>query len=125
MDIATLCPHKAGFLNIDILDIAGTAIMQPMPTVEAFIKDTCPHHNIRMTIDLPPLIPGRYSISVWIGSNHSETLDEVKECVGFEVSNSPTKDRVHPHYSTHGYIVPHTQMEYNGSAQLPVQKTGI
>lgn len=116
LEAASISAHKAGFINIDIVDIAGTSIMQPMPTVETFIKDTSPHHNICMTVDLPPLIPGRYSISVWIGSNHSETLDEVKECVGFEVSVSPTKDRVYPHYSTHGYIVPHTNLEYSTSA---------
>ena len=99
-------PHRPAFLAIDILDAAGGTIMQAIPTLERFIEHRGQPWDIAVEIDLPPLIPGPYLISVWVGSHNTETLDYVKEVVGFEVEHSPTLGRTFPHYSTQGYIVP-------------------
>jgi lipopolysaccharide transport system ATP-binding protein len=98
--------HKAAFLAVDITDISGTVLMQALPQVEGFIEDMERHHRIRLEIDLPPLIPGKYLLTVWVGSHNTETLDEVNEIASFEIFESPTKGRMYPHTVEHGYIVP-------------------
>jgi lipopolysaccharide transport system ATP-binding protein len=98
--------HKAAFLAVDILDNTGTALMQALPELEGFLEDTKPQHLVKITTHLPPLIPGQYLASVWVGSHNTETLDEVKEAIMFEVYNSPTEGRSFPHVIERGYIVP-------------------
>jgi lipopolysaccharide transport system ATP-binding protein len=98
--------HKAAFLAVDIADISGTVLMQAIPQVDGFIEDSRRQHHIRLKIDLPPLIPGQYLVTVWAGSHNTETLDEVNEAIMFEIFESPTKGRLYPHTVEHGYIVP-------------------
>jgi lipopolysaccharide transport system ATP-binding protein len=110
--LATTARHRAAIIAIEILDVTSTSVMQSIPTIEGFITDDCDRHTVRMTIDLPPLIPGQYMLTVWVGSHLSETIDEVKECVGFEVEKSPTRGRTYPHNSVHGFIVPKAIVQY-------------
>ncbi len=98
--------HKAAFLAVDILDNTGTGLMQALPKIEGFLEDRHPQHLVKITIDLPPLIPSQYLASVWVGSHNTETLDEVKEAIMFEVYTSPTLGRAFLHTTEHGYIVP-------------------
>jgi lipopolysaccharide transport system ATP-binding protein len=98
--------HKPAFLAVDIADLAGTVLMQALPRPEGFIQDAERHHRVQVEIELPPLLPGEYLVSVWLGTHHTETLDEVKEVVAFEVVESPTKGRTYPHDWDHGYLVP-------------------
>ncbi|GJG86395.1 ABC transporter ATP-binding protein [Gemmatimonadetes bacterium T265] len=110
---ATNSPHRPAFVALEILDAGGIAIMQPLPTVQGFIRDDVRTHEVRLDVDLPPLIPGSYLVTVWAGTHNTETLDEVKGCVGFEVQASPTRNRTYPHTPDHGYVVPHTTVEYH------------
>ncbi|HVC83363.1 MAG TPA: ABC transporter ATP-binding protein [Chloroflexota bacterium] len=105
--------HRPAFISIDILDAVGAVVMQALPTVEGFITDTQSRHGIRLTIQLPPLIPGRYLVTVWVGSHQTKTYDEVRESVAFEIQQSPTENRTYPHTSRHGYIVPETTIDYH------------
>jgi lipopolysaccharide transport system ATP-binding protein len=105
--------HKPAFLAVDILDVTGIAIMQALPKLESFIEHTRHHHKVRVEIDLPPLVPGQYLATVWVGSHNTETLDEVREVIGFEVFESPTLGRTYPHTVEHGYIVPHSSVRYD------------
>jgi len=98
--------HKAAFLAVDILDNTGTPLMQALPDLEGFLEDTKPQHLVKITTHLPPLIPGQYLAGVWAGSHNTETLDEVKEAILFEVYDSPTEGRSFPHTIERGYIVP-------------------
>lgn len=98
--------HKPAFLAVDILDSTCTALMQALPKLEGFLEDTNPQHLVKVNIHLPPLIPGQYLATVWVGSHNTETLDEVKEAIMFEVYNSPTEGRSFSHTIDHGYIVP-------------------
>jgi lipopolysaccharide transport system ATP-binding protein len=98
--------HKPAFLAIDIVDNSGIVIMQAIPTLEKLITDKDKLHFLRVIIKLPPLIPGHYLTSVWVGSHNSQTIDWVKEVTLFEVNDSPIIGRAYPHTKDHGYIVP-------------------
>ncbi|MFN5923597.1 MAG: polysaccharide ABC transporter ATP-binding protein, partial [Pseudanabaena sp.] len=106
LQLKSLNKHKSAFLAIDILDSTGTAIMQAIPCYENFLHYQKELHLLRINIQLPPLIPGEYLVSVWVGSHNSETMDWIKEAVLFEINESPIKNRSYPHSSDHGYIVP-------------------
>jgi lipopolysaccharide transport system ATP-binding protein len=80
--------------------------MQAIPQLDGFLKDGKVKHSINVSIQLPPLIPNKYLVSIWVGSHNTETLDEVKEAVMFEIHDSPTSQRSFPHTTDHGYIVP-------------------
>jgi lipopolysaccharide transport system ATP-binding protein len=105
--------HKAAFLAYDILDSSGVSIMQAIPEPSGFIKPESVQHQVLTTVELPPMIPGLYSITAWVGSHNTETLDIVSECVMFEIENSPNVGRSFPHTSDHGYIVPKSSIETN------------
>ncbi|MEP0885057.1 ABC transporter ATP-binding protein [Trichocoleus sp. ST-U3] len=98
--------YKPAFLAVDILDTTGTSIMQALPKAEGFLEDIKLQHLVKLAIDLPSLIPGQYLATVWVGSHNTETLDEVKEAIKFEVDVSPTPGRTFSHSIDHGYIVP-------------------
>jgi lipopolysaccharide transport system ATP-binding protein len=80
--------------------------MQALPKLEGFLEDTKPQHLVKLAIELPPLIPGQYLATVWVGSHNTETLDQVTEAIRFEVDESPTLGRTFAHHAAHGYIVP-------------------
>ena len=56
------------------------------------------------------MIPGQYMVSVWVGSHNTETIDWPKECVGFEIDESPTAGRTFPHHPNRGYVVPNSRV---------------
>lgn len=114
--------HKPAFLALDIRDAAGVQVMQPMPTVERFLLHERRYHRVGLTVHLPPLIPGRYCLGVWVGSHFSETLDQVNDCLTFDVLDSPTPNRTHPHSPERGYIVPHTDWDYNTTSLWTSEK---
>jgi hypothetical protein len=74
--------------------------------VEGFINHSPVEHTLRVELDLPPLIPGNYFVTLWAGSHNTETFDQVDEVVTFSVMESPTEGRIFPHHASHGYIVP-------------------
>ncbi len=98
--------HKPAFLAIDIVSSNGTVLMQAIPQIDGFIKETNPEHSINISVRLPPLIPNKYLVSFWVGSHNMQTFDEIKEVIMFEINDSPTLNRSFPHTAEHGYIVP-------------------
>ncbi len=98
--------HKPAHLAIDILDATGIALMQAIPTLENFLQYQEKPQLVNVTVQLPPLIPGQYLASIWVGSHNTETLDWVREAIMFEVYESPTLGRTFPHTPDHGHIVP-------------------
>lgn len=115
VDLSSRAAHRPAFVTLEILDAGGIALMQPYPTTQGFIRDDVRRHSVHLEVELPPLIPGSYLVTVWTGSHNSETLDEVKGCVGFEIHSSPTRNRTYPHTPDHGFVVPHTTFEYTAS----------
>ena len=112
--------HKPAFVCFDITDASGVALMQAMPVVETFVHPRPGAQAFQVLVDLPPLIPGQYWISPWVGSHNTEPFDTISQCAAFEVSHSPTLGRTFPHTVQHGRIVPQSQLvlspERNGSS---------
>jgi lipopolysaccharide transport system ATP-binding protein len=107
--------HKPGFVALDILDCTGTTVMQAIPTFDRFVRRQAVSHDFTVEIDLPPLIPGQYSLSVWVGSHNTETLDHVERCIAFDIHDSPTPQRTFPHTTDHGFVVPPSRLLISGS----------
>jgi lipopolysaccharide transport system ATP-binding protein len=106
--LESLCPHTPAFVAFDILDAASTAIMQALPSLEPVIHYQEASQRIEISIDLPPLIPGNYHVTAWVGKHNTSTYDIVDSAVSFEVLASPTVGRSFPHTPDHGHIVPHS-----------------
>ena len=103
--LASHAPHKPAFVAIDIADSAGIPVLQAIPQYEPFLGEAR-EQVVRVSVELPPLIPGRYLATFWVGSHPSETLDTVHYAVAFDVHDSPTPGRTFPHTKDHGFIVP-------------------
>jgi lipopolysaccharide transport system ATP-binding protein len=108
LDVAveSRAPHKPAMVAVDVLDAAGVALMQALPSVEGFVACASSTQRVRVAIDLPPMVPGHYFATVWLGTHFSETLDVVERAIRFEVHDTPTAGRSHPHSPDHGAIVP-------------------
>jgi lipopolysaccharide transport system ATP-binding protein len=113
--------HKPAFAALDILDVTGTAIMQAIPTYERFIRAVPGTQRSLLEIDLPPLIPGQYALTVWLGSHNTESLDHQARCVAFEIHDSPSAGRTFPHHSDHGAIVPTSRLLSSDTAVPSLQ----
>jgi lipopolysaccharide transport system ATP-binding protein len=103
--------HKPAFLAFDILDSTGVSIMQAIPELKPFIDSNSPKKEIVSTIELPPLIPGQYRVTAWVGSHNTETLDQVSECIVFNILQSPQRNRSFPHTLDHGHVIPKSRIE--------------
>ena len=98
--------HAKSFMAADISDSTGTVIMQALPHAAPFIPGAPGSYDLVLEISLPPLIPGAYWLSFWLGPHNTETYDFVQKAVSFEVVENPTPGRMFPHTADHGYIVP-------------------
>lgn len=103
--------HRAAIVAFDIADSMGATIMQSLPSVEPFITAGNSKKRFLFDIELPPLVPGRYHVSAWIGPHNLETYDFVREAIAFEIQESPSAGRTFPHTPDHGFIVPHTTFQ--------------
>jgi lipopolysaccharide transport system ATP-binding protein len=93
------------FIAIDIWDSCLAPIIQAIPDDTPYIPGRPGTYTLQVRIDLPPLVPGIYSASFWIGSAHTQTLDNVREVLTFEVTDSPMHNRTVPHSADHGFMV--------------------
>src|SRR5262249_41082260 len=108
--------HKPAIVSFDITDSVGVALMQALPILEGFVQPREGRQSFTVLIDLPPLIPGQYWVSPWVGSHNTETFDMIHQCAAFEVSHSPTPGRSFPHAVEHGHIVPPSRLALAGEA---------
>jgi lipopolysaccharide transport system ATP-binding protein len=106
MEVISRCDHKAAFIAFDILSSNGVCVMQALPSLIPIIEGNSGKQRLTTRVEMPPLIPGRYSVSAWAGSHFSATLDFAEHISEFEVSVSPTPGRAAPHTYDHGFIVP-------------------
>jgi lipopolysaccharide transport system ATP-binding protein len=109
--------HKAAFVAFDIIAANGTCVMQAVPTQEAFLQSLEGTHHVRCSITLPPLIPGHYDVSMWVGSHYTEMLDVAAQCASFDILHSPTHGRTFPHTADHGFVVPRSRIDEYRVAQ--------
>lgn len=102
--------HKDLFVAYDISNSIGVPVLQAIPKLQPFIKFSETEQVIETEIELPPMIPDQYKVSVWIGEHNTETLCWEKEVVAFEISESPAKGRNFPHSHSNGFIVPNSRI---------------
>ena len=97
---------QKAFVAVDVHDPLGAWLMQAIPCMDPFICSHTRPQNMVIDIDLPPLIPNSYLVSVWVGSSLSNTIDCAREIVQFEITDSPTAGRTAPHSPERGFCVP-------------------
>lgn len=102
--------HKKAFVAYDVLTDDNTPIFQSIPTDTPFINESKNGQVVTVIIDLPPLIPGLYKISIWIGSHYTETYDWQQAILSFNVETSPMRNRTLPHSKKNGFIVPNSYL---------------
>lgn len=102
----SLKKHKPAFVAIDILDNTGVTIMQAIPTLKPLITSESSEITFQINVQLPPLVPGTYFVSLWLGPHNDETYNEINNCVCFQINETPTAGRNFPHSRNHGCIVP-------------------
>jgi lipopolysaccharide transport system ATP-binding protein len=111
---ASNAPHRASFVAVDIAQSGGMPLMQALPTLKPVIQSGHKKTRIRISVTLPPLVPGVYSVSLWVGPHNTETIDYVPDVVSFGIEKSPTPGRTYPHNPHSGIIVPESEIEVLG-----------
>lgn len=96
--------HKPCFFAVNILSLDGINIFQSIPQETPFIPFNESQFEFQVVVDLPPLIPGEYKVSVWAGPHYSETLDWKKNILQFPISESPILGRSYPFSALNGHI---------------------
>jgi ABC-type polysaccharide/polyol phosphate transport system ATPase subunit len=106
IELESISEHPACFVAIDINDPTGGVIMQVIPTHTGFIKydNRVSVFTLEVEANLPPLIPGNYTCTFWVGPHNTDTTDLVESVVSFVVLNSPCQGRTFPHDPRHGYV---------------------
>ena len=111
VEIESVKKHKPAFIAADIIDATGFTLMQALPTIAGFITDGKKSHYLKLEINLPPLVPGDYFVTLWMGPHNLYTFDTVIEAVRFEIDETPTAGRTFPHSPECGAIVPNSKVE--------------
>ena len=108
---------SSGVLAFDIADGSSVPLMQAVPKAEPFIAHEPNSSRFRVSIELPPLVPGVYLVSAWAGSHYTETLDAIEAAITFTVPTSPTSGRSFPHSANHGFIVPKSTVSFERESE--------
>lgn len=98
--------HRNAFIAYDLRFEDDSPVFQAIPTDKPFIPFRNEPQVIASAINLPPLIPGDYKLSVWVGPHYAETFDWQQDIVSFRIESSPMANRTHPHSKRNGFLVP-------------------
>ena len=98
-------------MALDITDSMGTPLMQIMPVNEPFLKSVKGTHPLKIEIELPLLIPGKYYVDLWVGCHYSETYNHVRQALSFYVAESPMPNRTFPHSRDHGSLIAKAELK--------------
>jgi lipopolysaccharide transport system ATP-binding protein len=96
--------YPAAIVTFDIKDDYSKTIIQLMPSAQPFINLQNGTSEWDLTADLTGLVPGFYSISAWMGPQNNIEYDLHDEILIFEITESPTQNRIFPYYKTDGFI---------------------
>jgi len=103
--------NKKAFLAFYISGSDSTPLMEAIPEydfIDCSFSDIS--RKIVTEIDLNGFIPGIYNIGIWIGIEHSVTLDWQKEIIQFEVEKSPVLNRTISFPKHAGFLVPNSKI---------------
>jgi len=103
--------NKKAFLAFYISGSDSTPLMEAIPEYD-FIDCSSPDisRKIVAEIDLNGFMPGIYNLGIWIGIEHSVTLDWQKEIIQFEVEESPVFNRTISFPKHAGFLVPNSEI---------------
>jgi lipopolysaccharide transport system ATP-binding protein len=123
LELHSTSTHRPAFVAVDVLNSLGNSVMQALPSLAPYIVAENEQHIVRITIDLPPLIPGHYPVTLWVGPHFSETYETVERAMGFDIEQSPTQGRTFAHSPDHGYIVPESTFDYMSGETASLRAT--
>jgi lipopolysaccharide transport system ATP-binding protein len=109
---------RRAFIAVDISDHNFVPLMQAIPSFTPFIGEEPGVYEIELQIDLPGLIPDKYSLDFWLGPHNTETFDHVKNVVSVTIEDGPSEKRSFPHSSDHGFMVPESYVRISSSPNL-------
>jgi lipopolysaccharide transport system ATP-binding protein len=109
---------RPSFIAVDILDANLAVIMQALPTYEPFIGGTSEQSLVELSINLPPLVPGTYGLSFWVGPHNNETYDYIPQAISVQIVDSPSAGRTFPFHPDHGSIVPASKVRIRKNAAM-------
>lgn len=100
------------YLSFYIGSIDAVSLMEAIPIYKPFIEFTGKGSEVCISTEiyLPPMIPGLYTLGVWLGSDHSHTLDWQKEAISFEIIDSPMENRTIDFPKHAGFVFANSQM---------------
>lgn len=97
---------RAAAIVVIIADQSSARIMQVVPKNEPFIGGSPGNYRVELNTELPPLIPGFYTLDFWIGLIQTETFDWVPAAVTVEVIEGPDPIGGLHYMRSNGSIVP-------------------
>lgn len=106
LEVKSHAQSHGAIIAVDLHDHLGAWLMQAIPSLTPLVFNLNTEHSVTVEIELPPLIPGLYPVSIWVGNSLTSTIDWVKEVVQFEIRESPTYGRTIPHNPDRGFCVP-------------------
>jgi lipopolysaccharide transport system ATP-binding protein len=103
--------NKKAFLAFYISAIDSSPLMEAIPEYD-IIDCSKPktHKYIKTELELNGLIPGVYNLGIWIGIEHSVTLDWQREIIQFEIGESPILGRTVSFPKHAGFLIPNSKI---------------
>lgn len=112
LTLESLAPHASAFLALNLSSVTGVNLCQAIPNPVPFISTDRRSRGYRIAIRLQGWVPGIYAVRCWAGPHYTETYDDVRDAVYFEIIESPTPGRTVPFTPLdNGYVVPESRVE--------------
>lgn len=99
-------PHAQLRFSMIISTITGTRVLHISNEDSDFSFPDLDEGTITVTLPRLPLFPGAYTVSLWVGSQHYDDYDFVKDCLRFDVVQGDTPTRAYK-MSWHNGLVYH------------------
>jgi lipopolysaccharide transport system ATP-binding protein len=112
--------HLKAFLAFYISANDSTPISESIPKYNFIDCSNIGEQIIMTEISINNFINGNYKVSVWIGFDHSSTLDWQKEIIDFEIADMPVKNRTISFPKHAGFIVPESRI-LNQNNQIKIK----
>jgi lipopolysaccharide transport system ATP-binding protein len=111
-------PGRPALITVDVFDAGLAPIMQAEPRTAPFIGGSPGVYMVDIEIELPPLVPGSYSLDFWIGPHNTESYDYIKKAITFQIVDNPAPGRTFPYTPDHGFMVPPSSASVRGPSSI-------
>jgi hypothetical protein len=78
-----------------ISTVTGIPVLHISNEDDAFSFPDIERGMVAVCLPRLTLFPGAYTVSLWVGSQHYDDYDYVKDCLGFEVVQGDTPSRAY------------------------------